>query len=139
VDLLWGIVIAIKDAVVGILDVQFYMNLFSTYKSEMSPMGWIAAIVMHILIYILIALIIFLIVKGIKVLLRFKVPVIEYERMKDEIVTLKREVMKANYEKDKILAMKISEMGMEVNKELLDSELKEPEDTDERIFFVFGK
>ncbi|MBR3807821.1 MAG: hypothetical protein IKJ15_05565 [Lachnospiraceae bacterium] len=133
VDLLWGIVIAIKDAVVGILDVQFYMNLFSTYKSEMSPMGWIAAIVMHILIYILIALIIFLIVKGIKVLLRFKVPVIEYERMKDEIVTLKREIMKANYEKDKILAMKISEMGMEVNKELLDSELKEPEDTDAEV------
>ena len=133
VDLLWGIVIAIKDAVVGILDVQFYMNLFSTYKSEMSPMGWIAAIVMHILIYILIALIIFLIVKGIKVLLRFKVPVIEYERMKDEIVTLKRESMKANYEKDKILAMKISEMGMEVNKELLDSELKEPEDTDAEV------
>jgi hypothetical protein len=55
------------------------------------------------------------------------VPVIEYERMKDEIVTLKREVMKANYEKDKILAMKISEMGMEVNKELLSSELEEPE------------
>ena len=133
VDLLWGIVIAIKDAVVGILDVQFYMNLFSTYKSEMSPMGWIAAIIMHILIYILIALIIFLIVKGIKVLLRFKVPVIEYERMKDEIVTLKREVMKANYEKDKILAMKISEMGMEVNTELLDSELKEPEDTDAEV------
>ena len=133
VDLLWGIVIAIKDAVVGILDVQFYMNLFSTYKSEMSPMGWIAAIIMHILIYILIALIIFLIVKGIKVLLRFKVPVIEYERMKDEIVTLKREIMKANYEKDKILAMKISEMGMEVNKELLDSELKEPEDTDAEV------
>ena len=37
------------------------------------------------------------------------------------------EIMKANYEKDKILAMKISEMGMGVNKELLDSELKEPE------------
>ena len=133
VDLLWGIVIAIKDAVLGILDVQFYMNLFSTYKSEMSPMGWVAAIIMHILIYILIALIIFLLVKGIKVLLRFKVPVIEYERMKDEIVTLKREIMKANYEKDKILAMKISEMGMEVNKELLDSELKEPEDTDAEV------
>lgn len=128
VDLLWGIVVAIKDALVGILDVKFYMNLFSTYKSDMSPMGWVASIVMHILIYILIALIIFLIVKGIKVLIRFKVPVIEYERMKDEIVRLKREIMKANYEKDKILAMKISEMGMGVNKDLLDSELPEQEE-----------
>ena len=41
---------------------------------------------------------------------RFKVPVVEYEKMKDEVVTLKREIMKANYEKDKILAMKISEL-----------------------------
>lgn len=127
-ELLWNIVIAIKDAIIGILDVKFYMDLFSTYKSEMSPMGWVAAIIMHILIYILFALLIYLIIRGVRVLLRFKVPVIEYEKMKDEIVTLKREIMKANYEKDKILAMKISEMGMGVNKELLESELKEPED-----------
>ena len=80
-ELLWNIVIAIKDAIVGILDVKFYMDLFSTYKTDMSPMGWIAAIIMHILIYILFALIIFLIVKGVKILLRFKVPVIEYEKM----------------------------------------------------------
>lgn len=126
-ELLWNIVIAIKDAIVGILDVKFYMDLFSTYKSDMSPMGWVAAIIMHILIYALFALLIYLIIRGVRVLLRFKVPVIEYEKMKDEVVTLKREIMKANYEKDKILAMKISEMGMGVNKELLDSELKEPE------------
>ena len=37
------------------------------------------------------------------------------------MVTLKREIMKANYEKDKILAMKISELGMEVNPDLLDT------------------
>ncbi len=126
-ELLWNVVIAIKDAIFGILDVKFYMNLFSTYRDELSPAGWIASIIMHILIYILFALLIFLIVKGLKVLFRFKVPVIEYERMKDEIVTLKREIMKANYEKDKILAMKISDMGMEVNKDLLESGLEEPE------------
>lgn len=124
---LWNIVIAIKDAIIGILDVKFYMDLFSTYKPDMTPFGWVAAIIMHILIYLLFALIIFLLYKGVKVLLRFKVPVIEYEKMKDEIVTLKREIMKANYEKDKILAMKISEMGMEVNKDLLTSELETPE------------
>ncbi len=120
-ELLWNIVIAIKDAILGILDVKFYMDLFSTYKSDMTPLGWVATIIMHILVYLLFALIIYLIVKGVKILLRFKVPVIEYEKMKDEIVTLKREIMKANYEKDKILAMKISELGMTVNEELLDT------------------
>lgn len=122
-ELLWNIVIAIKDAILGILDVEFYMDLFSTYKPDMTPLGWVATIIMHILIYLLFALIIYLIIKGVKILFRFKVPVVEYEKMKDEVVTLKREIMKANYEKDKILAMKISELGMEVNEDLLESKL----------------
>lgn len=99
----------------------------SSYYKDLSPLGWVAYIITHILIYILIALVLYLIFKGLKVLFRFKVPVVKYEQMKDEVVTLKREIMKANYEKDKILAMKISEMGLKVNEELLEQnpELKE--------------
>ncbi len=115
------------ECIVTLLDLQFYQKLANSYYKDLSPLGWIAYIVTHILIYILIALIIYLIYKGLKVLFRFKVPVVKYEQMKDEVVTLKREIMKANYEKDKILAMKISEMGLKVNEELLDNnpELKE--------------
>ena len=119
-DNLYNLVIAFKDCIFGILDIQFYQKLANSYYKDLSPLGWIAYIFTHILIYILIALIIFLMYKGLKVLFRFKVPVVEYERMKDEVVTLKREIMKANYEKDKILAMKISEMGLKVNDELLE-------------------
>lgn len=118
-DHLYNVVIAIKDCILGILDIQFYQNLFNSYYADLSPLGWIAYIITHILIYILIGLIVYLIWKGIKILFSFKVDVVKYERMKDEIVTLKREVMKANYEKDKILAMRISELGMEVHEELL--------------------
>lgn len=118
-DNLYNLLIAIKDCIFGILDIQFYQKLANSYYKDLSPVGWVAYILTHILIYILIALVIFLIYKGLKVLFRFKVPVVEYERMKDEVVTLKREIMKANYEKDKILAMKISEMGLKVNDELL--------------------
>lgn len=123
-DNVYNLCIAFKNCVLGILDIQFYQKLSGTYYKDLSPLGWIAYIITHILIYILIALIIYLIYKGLKVLFRFKVPVVEYEKMKDEVVTLKREIMKANYEKDKILAMKISEMGLKVNDELLE---KNPE------------
>lgn len=124
---LYNLAIAFKDCVLGILDIQFYQKLANSYYKDLSPLGWIAYIITHILIYILIALVIFLIYKGLKVLFRFKVPVVKYEQMKDEVVKLKREIMKANYEKDKILAMKISEMGLKVNEELLElnPELKE--------------
>ncbi|MBR1391118.1 MAG: hypothetical protein IJ567_06725 [Lachnospiraceae bacterium] len=123
--LLWNIVVAIWEAILGILDINFYIRLFDTYEDEMTPAGWISAIIVHIIILAIFVLLIYLLVRGIRVLLRFKVPVVEYERMKDEIVTLKREVMKANYEKDKILAMKISDLGMEVNPELMQSGLDE--------------
>lgn len=126
-DNIYNLAVAFKDCILGILDIQFYQKLSSSYYKDLSPLGWVAYIITHILIYILIALILYLIFKGLKVLFRFKVPVVKYEQMKDEVVTLKREIMKANYEKDKILAMKISEMGLKVNEELLEQnpELKE--------------
>ena len=118
---IWNVLVAIKDAIVGIFDIRYYMELFNTYRDDLSPLGWAAAIIVHILLLIMLSLFVFLIYKGLKVIFRFKVPVVEYEKMKDEVVTLKREIMKANYEKDKILAMKISELGMEVNPDLLDT------------------
>ena len=123
-DHLYNVVIAIKDCILGILDIQFYQNLFNSYYADLSPLGWVAYILTHILIYVLIGLLLYLMWKGIKVLFTFKVDVVKYEQMKDEIVTLKREVMKANYEKDKILAMRISELGMEVHEELLNAGLE---------------
>ncbi len=126
-DNVYNLAIALKDCILGILDIQFYQKLASSYYKDLSPLGWIAYIITHILIYLLIAFVLYLIFKGLKVLFRFKVPVVKYEQMKDEVVRLKREIMKANYEKDKILAMKISEMGLKVNEELLEQnpELKE--------------
>lgn len=123
---LWDIVVAFKNAIFGILDLKFYVNLFKSYKDDLSVGGWIAALLTHIIILVIFILLIYLIVRGIRVLFRFKVPVVEYEAMKDEVVKLKREIMKANYEKDKILAMKVNELGMKVNPDLL--ELDNPEE-----------
>lgn len=128
---LWNVVTAIGNAIATILDVKFYTDLFTTYRDDLSTGGWIAALITHIIVLIILILIIYLIARGIKVLFRFKVPVIEYEQMRDEVVTLKREVMKANYEKDKILAMKVSDMGMQVNPDLLD--LEEPKDAETAV------
>ncbi|MCI6498477.1 hypothetical protein ACTNBM_06695 [Lachnospiraceae bacterium HCP1S3_C3] len=119
-DNLYNLAIAFKDCVLGILDIQFYQKLANSYYKDLSPLGWIAYIITHILIYLLIALVLYLLFKALKVALRFKVPVVKYEQMKDEVVTLKREIMKANYEKDKILAMKVSEMGLKVDEQLLE-------------------
>ncbi len=122
---LWDVLKSIWRAITGILDIKFYIDLFKSYKDDLSVGGWIAALLVHIIVLIIFILLAFLVYRGIRFLFRFKVPVVEYEKMKDEVVTLKREIMKANYEKDKILAMKINELGVKANADLLDLEAPE--------------
>lgn len=131
---LWGIVVAVADAIVGILDLKFYVDLFRSYKDDLSTGGWIAALLVHIIVLLIFIFLVYLLGRAIRVLFRFKVPVVEYEAMKDEIVKLKREILKVNYEKDKILAMKVNELGMKANTDLLelDEELATDEETVER-------
>lgn len=123
IGLIWNIVISIKDAVVGIFNFKYYIDLFKTYMGELSPLGWVAAIVVHIIMIAIFVLVFYLLYRLLRFIFRFKVPVAKYEKLKDEVVELKREIMKANYEKDKLLAMRISELGIEVDKNLIQSDL----------------
>ena len=120
IELFMKVVYALWDLIVGVVDIPYYIGVFRTYKGDLNAAGWVCVIITHFLILVLIVAVCYLIYRGIKVALRFKVPVVEYEKMKDEVVRLNREVLKTQYEKDKILAMKVSEMGMQVNEDLLE-------------------
>lgn len=119
-ELFMDVVYAIWNLIVGLVDIPYYTDVFKTYRGELTAAGWVCVVLVHVLLIALIVLIIYLIYRGLKIAFRFKVPVVEYEKMKDEVVRLNREVLKTTYEKDKILAMKVSEMGMQVNEDLLD-------------------
>ena len=95
-----------------LLNFPMRMKIIQAYAEDFSVPSWILVCLVNLLLIVLIGLLIFLIVKGIRRLFKFRVPVQEYERMKDEVAKLNREVFKLNYEKDKILAMKVSSMGM---------------------------
>ena len=120
IELFMEVVYALWNLLVGLVDIPYYVSVFRTYRGELTLAGWVCVVLVHILIAVLIVLLVYLIYRTLKIALRFKVPVVEYEKMKDEVVRLNREVLKMTYEKDKILAMKVSEMGMPVNEDLLD-------------------
>ena len=120
VELFVQVLYAIWNLIVGLVDIPYYIDVFKTYRGELTPAGWVCVVLVHILFIALIVLVVYLIYRGLRIAFRFKVPVVEYERMKDEVVRLNREVLKTNYEKDKILAMKVSEMGMQANPDLLE-------------------
>lgn len=120
VELFMDVVYALWNLIVGLVDIPYYLELFRTYKGELTLTGWIFVVILHLIILGLIILTVYLIYRGLRLAFKFKVPVAEYEKMKDEVVRLNREVLKTTYEKDKILAMKVSEMGMTANPDLLE-------------------
>lgn len=119
IELFVNVVYALFDLIIGVVDIPYYLGIFRTYRGELNVAGWICVVIVHILIAALIILVAYLIYRGLKIALRFKVPVIEHEKLKDEVVRLNRELLKTQYEKDKILAMKVSEIGMPINEEIL--------------------
>lgn len=108
----------------GLFDIKYYKRLLATYKSDFGAWGWILAIFSFILIGIILILVAFLVFRLIKRLLTFRRPIKENEELKDEITSLKHEMLKLSYERDKILAMQVANLGLGVNKDLLPDNAK---------------
>ncbi len=105
-----------------LLNFPMRMKIIEAYAPDFDIPSWILVGLVNLLLLAVIVGAIFLLVKALRKLFRFRIPIKEYDRMKDEVAKLNREVFKLNYEKDKILAMKVAEMGMSPNDKLLEIE-----------------
>ncbi len=103
---------AIFSALNTLLNFPMRMKIIQQYSPGFKTTDWIMLLLANIILIAIIGIGVFFLGKVMAKLFKFRVPVKEYERMKQEVAKLNREVFKLNYEKDKILAMKVSEMGM---------------------------
>ena len=113
-----GLWTAIKGIGVGLfnsLNVVEYWNKIRAYSKELGVGGVIVAIIAAIVLLALIALIVFAIVVLIKKRLKVRKTLNRQEDLIKEVTTLNREVMRLNLEKDKILSMKVSQIGLSPN------------------------
>ncbi len=88
------------------------MKILESYHKDFTVMDWILLVVCYILLVAALVLIVFFLIKGLRKLFRWRIPIKENEKLKEDVRRLTREVYKLNYEKDKILAMKVRELGM---------------------------
>ena len=95
------------------------MRIVKSYSTDLNAAGWALVILSNLLIALIAGIIIFLIIKLIRKLAKFKAPVKENEKLRADNARLQREVLKLGYEKDKILAMKMTEHGIDPLKEML--------------------
>lgn len=88
------------------------MQIIEAYDSEFTTGEWIMLVITEIVLVAVCALIIFLVFRFFKRLFRFRVPVQKYDEMVKQVKNLQRDLLRANYEKDKLLQMKVAELGI---------------------------
>ena len=85
------------------------MQIIAAHSTEFSTMDWILLLAANLAMVSLCALIIYFMVRALRKIFRGKVSAAEFESMEKQLRSLQRDLIRANYEKDKILAMKMGD------------------------------
>ncbi len=123
---LWMIISSFFKGLVKCFDFPEYIRIIGSYTSELGALSWVVAILSILVMIALFAAIILLIVLFVKRLTKARSTVHTQEDLIREVSSLNKEVMRLNLEKDKILSMKVSQIGLNPNElsELTGEELE---------------
>ena len=99
------------EFVVNIFNFPSRMNAIKANESDFTTLDWILLLIANLVLLAVIVVLVILAVKGIRRLFRFRIPVKQYDEMAKKVNQLQRELIRANYEKDKLLAMRLAELG----------------------------
>ena len=69
-------------------------------------------VITEIVLLMLAAALVFAIIRACRKLFRFRIPVKKYDEMVKQVRNLQRDLLRANYEKDRLLQMKVAELGV---------------------------
>ena len=107
---------AFVDAIGGIFNFLNYlfnfpmrMNIIKNHSEGFTTADWIMLLIANVMLIALCCLIVYFVGKTIRNIFFGGVSKKEYERMASEYRGLQRDLLRANFEKDKILAMKMGD------------------------------
>ena len=126
-----------------LLNYPVRIEIIESYQGVMTTQEKILLAVVNIALIIFIVLLLWGLLKLFRKIFRFRVPVKKYDEMVKQVRQLQRDLLRANYEKDKLLAMKVAtlsgdqgaakaimdELGMEGEEEEQTEEEEQPETT----------
>ena len=95
-----------------IFAVKSFVSIFKDYSRDFGAVEWVLAILSIVVVAAVYLLIIFMIVLAIRKYIRFRHSIVSDEDLLEEIGVLQRQVIKMTKEKDEIMAMKVSQIGV---------------------------
>ena len=130
-----GLITIVKGfgtGVTQIFDIKSYQNILDTYKNDLSAPEWALVVIAILSILILIVLIFALIYLLIRKYLKFRKQAINQDELLDEVASLNSQVANLMKEKEEILAMKVSQLGLNPG-ESPEERISEENDGEEKI------
>ena len=127
----WEIFAAFFNFLNYLLNFPMRMDIIKAYSSDFSTLDWIMLLIANLLLAGVCVFLVIMLVKLLRRIFRFRVPVREYDAMAKQVRNLQRDLLRANYEKDKLLAMKVAELGGNPQLPELPEEEESQEETEE--------
>ena len=100
------------DGIKQVFNINNYIKVVNFYKADFNGPEWVFVVIAIIILLIILALIVFVGYLIIKKLIRFRKTMVEQEELLEEVAELNDEVSTLVQEKEKILAMKVSHLGL---------------------------
>ena len=109
---LWTIVSGIGNGIKQIFDIKSYQMILDAYKQDLSMPEWILVGIAIFSVVLFVALVILLIYLLIRKYLKFRKQAVNQDELLEEVATLNGKVASLMKEKEEILAMKVSQLGL---------------------------
>ena len=109
----------IFNGFIGMFNVMKYVEIFKKYCGEFDTLAWILAIVTVVLLVAALVGLGFVVYLLIRKYIRVRTSMVSQEELLNEVGRLNNQVIKLSIEKDKILAMKVSQIGLQPGDEAI--------------------
>ena len=123
------IILGFVNGFAKIFNIKEYVAIVNFYKDDFTGPEWLFVVIAIVLLLVLFAAIGFLIFFIVKKYIRFRKTIVEQESLLEEVGKLNNKVATLVKEREEILAMKVSHLGIKPNESDTEEEQENPEDT----------
>ena len=109
---LWSGISGLFSGLFGLFNVPRYVEIFKQYCGDFNALAWVLAILTVLVLIAALVGLFFVIYLVIRKYIRIRTTLVSQEELLNEVGKLNKEVVKLSNEKDKILAMKVSHLGL---------------------------
>ena len=110
-----SIILGLYNGFISIFNINKYISIIQNYNKDLSAGEWVIVIICLLIIVAILAFIVFLFIMLFKKIFKFKKTLVEQESLLEEIGDLNNKVATMMKEKEDILAMKVSQIGLKPN------------------------